>query len=198
MTDHVCLYVIVKVLRDEMCRRNRAKPVVDAEVPFNYGQCAIDMGARAERSQSLCNFRDSNSAPYIEEVVSVLVLCPVPKGKGLEDGKGTRTAHRNAPGSPCTGRCGARQLFPAPVLEGQFKTWCDYRGQVGFDMENLTSLIRFIGGRNQEVYRYRMGLACGPGLESHISMVIDVWLESRVSQPDAQLSIALPIQNGQG
>lgn len=83
------------------------------------------------------------------------------------------------------------------MFEGKFETWRDYRGQVGFDVEELTSLIRFIGGRNQEVH-HRMGPACGPGLESLIAPVIDIRLESSVPQPDAQLSIALPIQNGQG
>lgn len=65
-------------------------------------------------------------------------------------------------------------------------------------LEESTSLSRLIGGRNQEVYRYRMGSACGPGLEFPIASVIDVRLHFRVPQSVAQLSIALLIQNSQG
>ncbi len=120
VTDHVRLYVIVKALGDELCRRYGTKAIVVAEVSFNYGQCVVNMSARLEGSQALRNFRDPNSAPYVEEVVSVFVLSPVPEGKGLEDSKGAWTAHRNAPGSRCTGKSVGGQLFLVLVFEGQF------------------------------------------------------------------------------
>ena len=128
VTDHVRLYVLFKLLGYELYRPYGPKPIMVAEVPFNHGQCVVDIGVRLEGSQALCNIGDSNPAPQVEEVVGVLVFCPVPKGKCLEHGKGAWTAYRNFPGSPCTGRNAAGQFFPAPVFECQFETWRDYRG----------------------------------------------------------------------
>ena len=85
MTDHVRLYVIVEALGDELRHlRYRAEAsIVVAEVSFNYGQCVVNMGARAEGSSGRLQLSGiANSAPYVEEVISVFVLWPVPKGQG--------------------------------------------------------------------------------------------------------------------
>ncbi len=63
MTDHVRLYVVIKLLGYEPCRPDGSKPIVVAEIPFNHGQCVIDVGVRLEGNQALCNIGDSNPAP---------------------------------------------------------------------------------------------------------------------------------------
>ena len=79
MTDHVRLYVLVELLGYEPCRPYGPRPIVVAEVPFDHGQCVVDVGVRLEGNQALRNIGDANPAPYVEEVVGVLVLCPVTK-----------------------------------------------------------------------------------------------------------------------
>ena len=98
MTDHICLNVVVKLSSHKPCRPYRSSPIVVAEVPLNHGQCVLDVGVRLEGNETLCDFGDSNSTPCVKEIVGVLVFCPVPKGKCLENGKGAWTAHRNVPG----------------------------------------------------------------------------------------------------
>ena len=101
MTNHVRLYVLVKLLRYEPCRPYRPEPIMAAKVPFNHGQSVVDVDVRPEGSQPLNNTGDANSAPHAEEIVGVLVLCPLPKCKCLKHGKSAQSAYRNLPGNPC-------------------------------------------------------------------------------------------------
>lgn len=48
MTNHVRLYVLVKLPRYEPCRPYRPGPIMAAKVPFNHGQSVVDVGVRPE------------------------------------------------------------------------------------------------------------------------------------------------------
>ena len=72
--DDIRLNLIVTSPGDELRRSYGARPVVVAKVRFDNGQCIVNAGVGREARQALCNLGNANPSPYVEEVVSILVL----------------------------------------------------------------------------------------------------------------------------